>query len=666
MSKKLSYKELEERVKELEKKVADHRQTKEAFIQVKEEWESTFNSVPDLIAILDNKHRMVRVNKAMADKLGVTPDDAAGLNCYEHVHGTEEPPPFCPHAKLLADGQEHFAEVNEKRLDGDFLVSVSPLHDIKGKLIGSVHVARDITSRKQAEKALAASEERFRELAELLPETIFEMDEKGHLTFVNRNAFGYFGYTQHDFDRGLIGFDMIFSEDRQNAMDDAMRILNGETIGLTEYTALRKDGSTFPALFHATAIIREEKPVGIRGCIIDISETRQLETQLQQSQKMESIGTLAGGIAHDFNNILGIIIGNTELALDDVPKYNPAHFNLEEIKTASLRAKDIVRKLLSFCRKTDQELKPIEIVPVTKNALKFLRSTIPTTIDIRQNILATDETILADPTQVNQVLMNLCVNSYHAMEQTGGVIEISMESIILDEEGVKSYPELNEGHYFKITVSDTGPGIDTEIIDQIFDPYFTTKGVGKGSGMGLAVVHGIVKNHNGAISVASEAGEGTTFTVLFPLAEGIPEVETFKTEELPLGNETILFVDDEKSIVNMSRRMLERLGYQVETKMNPVEALELFQSKSDQFNLVITDMTMPQMTGVKLSEKLMEIRSDIPVIICTGHSSLIDETKAKSMGIAAYVMKPIIKQEIANTIQRVLANKIGFVQGSLS
>ena len=386
-------------------------------------------------------------------------------------------------------------------------------------------------------------------------------------------------------------------------------------------------------------------------------EKIQLETQLKQAQKMESIGTLAGGIAHDFNNIMAIILGNTELALDDVPKWNSAHSSLEEIKKASLRAKNIVKQLLSFSRKTDQKLQPIQITSVIKDALKFLRSTIPTTINIHRDIQTTEETILADPTQINQIIMNLCINASQAMEQTGGDINVTVAKVILENNSAKEYPDLKSGDHVKIIVSDTGPGIDPEIIDQIFDPYFTTKDVGKGSGMGLAVVHGIVKNHNGAISVNSRLGKGTKFIIFFPITTEKSMVERKTTKDIPGGNETILFVDDEISIVKMVKRMFERFGYKIETATTPEEALGKFSLNPDHFDLVITDMTMPQMTGVKLSEKLMDIRKDIPIIVCTGHSTLVDEEKAKELGLAAYVMKPINMQETAQTIRKILDKK---------
>jgi len=400
-------------------------------------------------------------------------------------------------------------------------------------------------------------------------------------------------------------------------------------------------------LHQSIKLIKEE----LDGLFAD--RTR-LEGQLQQSQKMESIGTLTGGIAHDFNNIMGIILGNTELALEDVPESSPAYSKLKEIKTASLRASNIVKQLLSFSRKTGNKLQPIHITSVIKDALKFLRSTIPTFIEIDQEFSTTDEIILADPTQINQIVMNLCINASHAMEQTGGNFKVIVEKMILDDHSAKAYPNLEGGNYVKVIVSDTGPGIDPKIIDQIFDPYFTTKEIGKGSGMGLAVVHGIVKNHGGAISVESSPGKGTKFSMLFPSVKQEPVVETPKTQEIPRGSETILFVDDEVSIVKMVQRMFERLGYKVETATTPQDALEKFGLNPDHFDLVITDMTMPGLTGMKLSEELMVIRPDIPIIICTGYSTLVDKEKAKKLGLAALLMKPIDILKTARTIRKVL------------
>ncbi len=518
-----------------------------------------------------------------------------------------------------------------------------------------LNVARDITQRKQAEAALRESEEKFRALVEQSPTGISLIGKDGQYKYLNPQFIEMFGYTIEDVPTGTEWFEKAFPNENDRDVAAKTWVEDKKQIGVGKsrpriYTVTCKDGSSRVIRFIPVMMENQNQFVIYE----DISESKNLEDQLRQSQKFESIGTLTGGIAHDFNNILGIIVGNTELALDDVPEWNRAHSNLKEIKTASLRATKIIKQLLSFSRKTDQELQPIEITLVIKDALKFLRSTIPTTIDILQNIQATDETILADPTQINQIMMNLLINASQAMEQTGGNLTVNVEKVILDENSAKNYPDLSMGNYVKVMVSDTGPGIASEIIDRIFDPYFTTKELGKGSGMGLAVVHGIVKNHHGAITVDSKPGRGTTFSILFPITTEKPEIEKDTTDELLLGSETVLFVDDEKSIVEVVQMMLELLGYKVKTAMAPQEALDQFSADPRHFDLVITDMTMPKMTGVMLSEKIMEIRPDIPVIICTGHSALIDEERAQQLGIGAYVMKPIDMKEISKTIRKVL------------
>jgi PAS domain S-box-containing protein len=577
----------------------------------------------------------------------VHPDDMTVIE-EENRKAIEATDPHCSrqleHRMLYADGTV-----------GHISVRFFIIKDDDGRTVKTHGVNQDITEPKRMEEALRRSEEKYRNILENIEDGYYEVDIAGNYTFFNKSMCRILGYSVDE----LMGKNNREYMDGENAKKVYQAFHDMYQTGIAtkalDWKLIRKDGSEcFVETVVSLITDINNNKVGFRGIARDVSERKSIEEQLNQARKMESIGTLTGGIAHDFNNIMGIIIGNTELALDDVPEWNPAYSNLEEIKKASLRATNIVRQLLSFSRKTDQKLQPIEIDLVIKDALRFLRSTIPTSIDIHQDIQAMDEVILANPTQINQIMMNLCINASHAMEQTGGNITVNVEKMILDNNSAKDYPDLKSRKHVKVTVSDTGPGIDPAIIDRIFDPYFTTKEVGKGSGMGLAMVQGIVKNHSGAILVDSRPGQGTTFTILFPLVEGKTAVETETIQALPMGSETILFVDDELSIVKMVREMLERLGYKVETAITPQDALERFRLNPDHFDLVITDMTMPQMTGVKLSEKIMGIRPDIPVIICTGHSVLIDEERAKQLGIAAYVMKPIIMTEIAKTLREVL------------
>jgi PAS domain S-box-containing protein len=512
---------------------------------------------------------------------------------------------------------------------------------------------------------LRESEERFRNVYDTAPLAFVVWDINARVIDWNKKAEALFGWAREEvIDNNFFDF-LIPEKDRPRVKDVVNILLKGELQSHSINDNLTKDGRIITCEWNNSPL--HDNDGNIIGAIslgLDITERKQVEeekdklqTQLQQAHKMEAIGTLAGGIAHDFNNIVGIILGNTELAIDDVPEGNPAQLNLKEVRTASLRAKDVVRQLLSFARKTKLEKKPANIIPIIKESLKFLRSSIPTSIEIRQNIAKDVDTILADPTQINQILINLCANSHHSMPD-GGVIVITLKNIELDEDTSDQCSKLNPGRYVNLAVSDTGHGISQEKIDRIFDPYFTTKEVGKGTGMGLAVVHGIVKGHNGLITVESELGKGTTFSIFFPVVEREVVVEAETDEKLPTGSERILFIDDEESLVKIGHQRLEWLGYKVEATISPIEALKLFRSQPDQFDLVITDLTMPKMTGDKLVKEILNIRSDIPIILCTGFSEKIDEKKSKAIGASGYLEKPHNKRDLAKIVRKVLKGKI--------
>jgi PAS domain S-box-containing protein len=385
----------------------------------------------------------------------------------------------------------------------------------------------------------------------------------------------------------------------------------------------------------------------------DVTQEKVLEAQLQQAHRMQSIGTLAGGIAHDFNNILSAIIGYTELTIDYLENGSLPHNNLQEVLEAGERAKGLINQILTFSRQSEQDLKPLQLKLIVIETLKLIRATLPSTIEIHQD-LQSDGAILGDQIKIHQVLMNLCTNASHAMMEKGGVLSVSLSDVELDSNFIVKHFDIKSGSYIKLSVSDTGHGMPSSLLERIFDPFFTTKEKGKGTGMGLSVVHGIVKSHSGTVHVYSEPGEGSTFNVYLPIIEKQLEQKIRAEKPIPTGTEHILLVDDEESLINMGKQSLVSLGYNVTTRINSIEALELFKTKPDTFDLVITDLTMPNMTGDELAIKLMAIRLDIPVILCTGFSTRITEEKAKSMGIRAFIMKPLIRKDIAETIRKVL------------
>ena len=402
---------------------------------------------------------------------------------------------------------------------------------------------------------------------------------------------------------------------------------------------------------------RSDMVAGVAFDITDKLRTEEtnalLQAQLIQAQRMEAIGTLAGGIAHDFNNILAAILGYVELTLLDTAPETKSRWQLEQVRTAAHRARDLVRQILTFSRRNEQERKLTDIVPLLKEGLKMMRASLPTTIEIRSDLDASGALLLADATQIHQVIVNLCANAAQAMKISGGILEVRLRPVTIDPLAAQT-KGLAPGRFLEVVVSDTGSGIQPDHLGRIFDPYFTTKTQGKGTGMGLAVVHGIVKSHGGAIQVESRPGQGACFRLFFPVCEGQIEITAEKMEQLPRGSESILLVDDENAILDLGKQMLTHLGYRVECRSDALSALETIRRQAGHYDLVITDMTMPHMTGDLLAQQIMSIRNALPVILCTGYSERMSEEKAVRIGIAAFLMKPLTIGDLARTIRKVL------------
>lgn len=424
----------------------------------------------------------------------------------------------------------------------------------------------------------------------------------------------------------------------------------------------RKNGTVFLSENLGVPVKNQDGDnIGFLAVIRDITDRKMaeeekasLEEQLQQAQKMEAIGTLAGGIAHDFNNILAAIFGYTELAIQDTPEGSSIAEHLSKVLEASNRAKGLVQQILAFSRQSDPECIQLQLADLVADAMKMIRPSLPTTIEIILDIDPSIGLICADQTQIHQILMNLCTNAFHAMEDSGGRLDISLKETTLSRADLLHEPNANAGTYVKLSICDSGPGMAPEIKNRIFDPYFTTKPTGKGTGMGLAIVHGIVKRYGGFISFYSEPGEGTAFHVFFPVVEKKAHTEEESIDCIPKGTERVLFIDDEEILTTMGKNMLERRGYEVTVKNSSLDALETFQNNPDLFDVIITDQTMPFMTGGELATRMMQIRPDIPIILCTGYSTIISEEKAKSMGIREFALKPLAEKDFAKLLRKVL------------
>lgn len=519
-------------------------------------------------------------------------------------------------------------------------------------------LTKDVRERKKVEIRLRESERKLSTLLGNLPGMVYRCsnDREWPMEFVSDGCRDVTGFSPSEIlkDSSIQYGSIILNEDRDYVWDTIQKAIEKDRPFEIEYRIVSKSGDIKWVWERGSKVSDiQTQDIFLEGFITDITQQKAIANQLQQSQKMEAIGTLAGGIAHDFNNILASILGFSELALDDVEKGTAVEESLQEIYAGGLRAKDIVKQILAFARHSDEKVKVIRIDTIVIEALKLIRPSTPTSIEIRQEINSASS-VMGNATQIHQIMMNLCANAAHAMQDNGGVMEVSLQDIFIHENTDKVTGLLEKGKYIKLAISDTGCGIAPENIELIFDPYFTTKAVGEGTGMGLAMVRGIIDSYGGIITVESLPSPQTVFSIYLPVVSKPDSSPHDGNDTITGGDESILFVDDEPSLTRMGSKILENLGYKVTTKNSSLEALELFRAKPDNFTVVITDMTMPHMTGDKLAMELKKIRADVPVILCTGYSSTIDAESAQHIGINAFAYKPFAKADLAKTIREVL------------
>jgi len=508
-------------------------------------------------------------------------------------------------------------------------------------------------------KELLEAERMYKTLFMSAADPMFLVDLDGKFIEVNAEACYLMEYSKKELIGNKPSYVNPSLESKLNAMMD---IIRHKKSAFFEMSFPTKSGKIVPLEISCQRIDHDGKNA-ILAIARDISDRKQasqekknLESQLRQAQKMEAIGTLAGGIAHDFNNILFPIYGFTQILMQKCPDNDEYQGYLKNILQAARRAKDLSQQILTFSRQSKREQKPVMLSPIVKECIKLLRASLPSTISVKQDIESDISQVLADPTELHQVIMNLSTNAYHAMRDDGGTLTVRLKTLTTDASNREQYPELVPGQYLKLTVQDTGKGIDTDILSQIFEPYFTTKPQGEGTGLGLYITYGIVKNLSGKIDVQTQPGEGTVFDVYFPIFSKLhkDDNQIMHISQVAGGTERILLVDDEEAIVEIMTYMLEQLGYLVTGRTASREALDLFRTHPDHFDLVITDQTMPDLTGEVLYQHIKKIRDSIPVILCTGYSESLPKDRAEKMGINAYLCKPVILSELGITIRKIL------------
>ncbi|MFH1154787.1 MAG: PAS domain S-box protein [Pseudomonadota bacterium] len=612
---------------------------------------------------VDSKGQYTDCSKTVEKLLGYFPREVIGKTPFDFMPSAEGERVREIFAKIAA-AKEPIKDLENWNIRKDgrrvcLLTNGMPIIDAEGELFGFRGIDRDITEYKQAEEKLRESETRLRTIFDISQTGIILVSPQGIITYANRSMAEMFGCTLQE----LIGssyLSHLHPDHRDTGALRTRQLIIGEidSVGYERHY-IRSDGTDFWGFL--TGRRHEDEHgnlISLVGTIADITKLKTLENDLRQAYKMESIGRLAGGIAHDFNNILSGIFGFSQLAKKHLNDPERAANDIDQIIKGAQKATELVQQILTVSRKSIHEKKPTPVYFIVKDALKLLRATIPTTIGIKETVVS-KATVMGDPTQIHQIVMNLCTNAYHAMLGTSsgsGLMSVSLKEIEFNRKDCIPGLDAIPGKYLCLEVSDTGQGMDSTIIKKIFDPYFTTKDPGKGTGLGLAVVFSIVEEHKGYIHVHSEPGKGSTFYVYLPIIDKPPSPQMLKKNgEVHLsGKETIMFVDDEAALREVAYGLMKTLGYTVHSFSSGTQAFDAYKKDPFLFDLVITDMTMPGITGFEMSQKMLELRPEQPIVLCTGYSESIDRERVISMGISEYVEKPFITNELAKIIRKVL------------